>query len=514
MEGNERKISNEVLFKQILVKALREPMFTENFLSKAPIDTTYEDAHEVIGGENYNFYEMLHFIITQRHRTSRDVIRKSELSSLVEDYCLKRKYDNDVMQRAFQFTEDIYNTHKEQELEDSSGYNSVDELIETHLKMKMRLDIMVEYGQLSNYKDDEKMQEFSDRFEEVGRLRVGVGKGTLFLKRDFEQIVELMDSFQYSVIPTGFAQLDAINSGGLGRGELGIILALSGTGKTMVMINLAINYLKQGYNVKFFALEELENRMMLRTLQTLFHQNRSDIIPNNIANKELLERIGITLAEQEGLGELVFSQYPPQTATVSMLEQDIHDANRELEKPIDVIITDYPDLIKNTQATNNQSVDDGFMYEEMRRIGQQFNAISWTASQMNRTAYSAEVRGIEHIEGGARKRNASELVMAVNQTPEEYDEGYMRLFIDKCRNSSQKERMVLLKVEGMTHVVRDPTDNEFLYHTQNLVGDDKEGYMKGNDSQYKKKASDKASKAEESNADKNQFFQTQPIINP
>jgi hypothetical protein len=64
----------------------------------------------------------------------------------------------------------------------------------------------------------------------------------------------------------------------------------------------------------------------------------------------------------------------------------------------------------------------------------EYNVVMWTAAQMNRTAMGAVIRTSEHMEGSLRKKNAAELVLTVNQTQQEYDDGFIRLYADKVRN--------------------------------------------------------------------------------
>jgi len=97
----------------------------------------------------------------------------------------------------------------------------------------------------------------------------------------------------------------------------------------------------------------------------------------------------------------------------------------------------------------------------MRRIGQDFDVVMWTASQLNRTAYNALIRTSEHMEGSLRKKNAAELVLVVNQTPEEYNAGFLRLYADKVRNPPEGayDKMLGFKVIGNQQVVREYIQN-------------------------------------------------------
>ena len=116
----------------------------------------------------------------------------------------------------------------------------------------------------------------------------------------------------------------------------------------------------------------------------------------------------------------------------------------------------------------------GKLFEEIRRLSQQYNFVCWTLAQTNRTAYGADTITSEHVEGSRKILNAVEVAFAVNQKEEEFKNGFLRLYLDKIRNSSNTgDRFVYLKVEPSKMRVRDETEEEKVEHKQ-LLSDNKE----------------------------------------
>jgi hypothetical protein len=186
------------------------------------------------------------------------------------------------------------------------------------------------------------------------------------------------------------------------------------------------------------------------------------------------------------LGNLYFTRYSPKTITPNKIDQDISDAVLRYDKQVDVVVVDYPDLLKNPNSTDNEAKDGGALMEDMRSIAQKHNVAMWTASQMNRSAMSAEIRNVGHVEGGFRKWNSCELVMSINQTPEEYQQGFIRGFLDKVRNKdSEFIEMLGFKVIGEKMRIRDYKDNEEAEHNR-ILREVKEG----NSNAYRKKKAD------------------------
>ena len=100
----------------------------------------------------------------------------------------------------------------------------------------------------------------------------------------------------------------------------------------------------------------------------------------------------------------------------------------------------------------------------------------WTASQLNRQAQFADVKTLENIEGSKRKMNTIALGLTINASEEERKEGYMRLYLDKVRNTfGYNDRFLYLKYNLKNMKLREETDLELADH-KTLV----EQYLQGN----------------------------------
>lgn len=241
---------------------------------------------------------------------------------------------------------------------------------------------------------------------------------------------------------------------------------------TLMLTNLATNYTKLKYNVLFIALEELENRMILKFEQSMLRQNKSAILTGGMLNNAHFDKLeGFIKQNRDQFGNLFFARYSPNTITPAKVEQLISDVVLREGVNLDVVIIDYPELLRNPKATGDVSEDGGRLFEEMRRIAQDYNVVMWTAAQMNRTAYSAQIRTAEHMEGSHRKKNAAELVLTVNQTQEEYNAGFIRLYADKVRNPPEGpfDRMIGLRVVGSAQTVRDYRTKEEQKEHQAII---------------------------------------------
>ncbi|AHJ87243.1 DNA helicase I [Bacillus phage BCP8-2] len=426
---------------QILRKAIENPIFAKEVLAVAPL-TVFEGspAYTEIAG-----------IVKRYYQTNNKPLTEDALLTLTEDKLDRMKKDALTQQDYFGKIHYLY------EVRNSGDNDVIDEKIEEYIRQKMSIDLLTKAA--TNLKNKEFLEKLPDEFKKILMLNIS-GKRN--------EIINVLDDAEYkrtslstlfqNMIPTGFKDIDHLNGGGLAKGELGLIVAASGTGKTLILTNLATNYTKNGYNVLFVALEELENRMILKFEQSLLRQNKSTILTGSVLNQEQFDkRQAFIRQHRQHFGNLFFARYSPQAVTPAKIEQLISDLMIREGIQVDAVVVDYPELLRNPRATGNEAEDGGRLFEEMRRIAQDYNVVMWTAAQMNRTAYSALVRTAEHMEGSHRKKNAAELVLTVNQTPEEYQAGFIRLYADKVRNppEGQYNRMLGFKVIGSAQTVRD-----------------------------------------------------------
>lgn len=243
------------------------------------------------------------------------------------------------------------------------------------------------------------------------------------------------------------------------------------THNTMWAVNLVRNYVMNGLNVLFIPLEETESRMILRLEQVFSQQPKQHLLAGGALNESLYdgvqgayEKLRKVTGKPDGWGELIIDKYYPNTFTPTMLEQAIIDTTLVLNNPVDVIIIDYPDLMNNPHLANNSEVQaGGKLSADIRRVCQEYGAIGWVFSQLNRSGSTkTEVKTASMIEGAKQKMNAIEFIATVNQTEEEIQQGFTRLYIDKARyrDNDLFERMNLFKTNGKTMTISNQTDKE------------------------------------------------------
>jgi len=233
-------------------------------------------------------------------------------------------------------------------------------------------------------------------------------------------------------VSTGWPMLDRLLYGGFNRGELQIWAGGSGSGKSLFMQNMAVNWAMQGMNGCYLTLELSEGLCAMRM----------DSMMTNTASKEIFKDIDnvemkVKLAGKKA-GHLRI-KYMPAQSTVN----DIRAYMKELEiqtghKP-DFLCVDYLDLLMPVSAKvspNDLFVKDKYVSEELRNLAKELDIIFVTASQLNRGAVEEVEFDHSHIAGGLSKINTADNVFGIFTSRAMRERGRYQIQLMKTRSSS------------------------------------------------------------------------------
>ncbi len=212
-----------------------------------------------------------------------------------------------------------------------------------------------------------------------------------------------------NTVPTGWDALDVIIGGGLAGGELGVVIAPSGIGKSWALATIGVNALKAGKKVVHYTLELNENYVGLR-YDTIF----TGIEPNKIPeNPQLIH----DLVEQIN-GEIIIKYYPARTITSHTIQAHIQQMASLGFKP-DLIIVDYADLMSAVARTDARYQELGAVYEELRGLAGELQVPIWTASQTQRSAIQEDVIQADKIAESYSKIMTADLVLSISRKLED-----------------------------------------------------------------------------------------------
>ena len=239
--------------------------------------------------------------------------------------------------------------------------------------------------------------------------------------KDFERRFEIKSR---DPVSTGWKVLDGLTKGGIGNGELGVVIAPTGAGKSMALVHLGSQAVKAGKTVVHYTLELADTVVASRydscitgiPLQELFNKK-----------EEIYEEI------KDIAGKLIVKEYPTKSATVETLRNHLEKLQQQ-EISVDLIIVDYGDLLRSTSKNDEKRHQLESIYEELRGLAQINVCPIWTASQTNRSGLNAEVITMEAISEAFNKCFVADFIFSISRTIQHKNSNGGRVFIAKNRN--------------------------------------------------------------------------------
>lgn len=273
----------------------------------------------------------------------------------------------------------------------------------------------------------DKMQ--SGKYEEIveGIKKAVVVGTTPALGHDFFQDYESrFTRLQRNAIATGMDELDRkdILNGGLGGGEIGVIVAPTGVGKSHFLTMLGANALRNGIDVLHYTMELSEAAVGLR-----YDSNLCDMDSNLVIdNKDSI----INAYKTNKLGRLIIKEFPTNTATIYTLRAHIERLDIKGFRP-GIIVIDYADIMRSTRQYDSLRHELKLIYEELRSFAMEKKIPIWTASQSNKEGSSADVVDLSNMSEAYGKAMVADVVLSISRKAHEKSSGHGRLYVAKNR---------------------------------------------------------------------------------
>jgi hypothetical protein len=245
-----------------------------------------------------------------------------------------------------------------------------------------------------------------DKIEKLVRDAVKVGQSN-DLGLDYKEDIEVrFEEVNRRTVKTNWDVIDELIDGGLGPGELGVIVAPSGVGKTWVLCHIGAEAVRQGKNVLHYTLELTQN----------YVGQRYDTIFTGIPSAELRDNKEQIKDKVDKLkGGLMIKYYPPKGITANTIAAHI-DMVRSTKFQPDLIIIDYADLLMSVNSKNNSDYQEqGGIYIDLRAMGGEYQIPIWTASQTNRSAIESDVIHADKIADSYAKVMNADLIISVSR---------------------------------------------------------------------------------------------------
>ena len=268
--------------------------------------------------------------------------------------------------------------------------------------------------------------------------------------------------------PTAWDSVNDLMDGGLGGGELGVIVAPAGIGKSWTLQAIGTHAMKKGLSVIHYTLE----------LNAAYVGLRYDCIISGQPTGNLQYYMeDVQKAIDKLKGNLIIKYWPTRTASVNTVTAHLQQCELQGIKP-DLVIVDYADIMKSTQHFTEKRHQIGHVYEELRGVAGEFNIPIWTASQANRSSLEEDVIGADKVSEDYSKVMTADFVMSMSRKVEDKIANTGRFHVIKNRFGP----------DGITFPATINTNTGYIqiYETNTQGGKEVQGKMNNADEYIRK----------------------------
>jgi len=257
-------------------------------------------------------------------------------------------------------------------------------------------------------------------------------------------------------VTTGWASLDKKLFGGFNRGELNIFAGGSGSGKSLFLANLGVNWALAGLNVVYLTFELSENLVSMRVDSMTTDIPTRDIF-KNIEDVEMKVKM---IGKKSGAFQV---KYMPTGKNANDIRSYLKEYEIKTGRKVDVLLVDYLDLmmpIAKRISAENLFVKDKYVSEELRDLAMELNTLFVTASQLNRSSVEEIEFDHSHISGGISKINTADNLIGIFTSRAMRERGRYQIQLMKTRSSSGVGQKIDLEFDVDSLRIRDLAEDE------------------------------------------------------
>jgi len=284
-------------------------------------------------------------------------------------------------------------------------------------KVMKRAQKIIDGGEFENY----------DTLEEMVREALLVGSKDTTTMDVFSNLDQVLDEDYRHPIPMGIPGIDRLLKGGLAKGEIGVILAPTGVGKSTILTKISNHAFNLGFNVLQVFFEDNPKVIQRKhfTLWTKIHPDELSEKKEEVMNKvkEIKEKMPNTLD---------LKKLPSDTKTMTQIKNEVRKMIADGIK-IDMIVLDYIDCIVPDKNLGDEWKSEGSVMRGFESMCHELNLVGWTATQGNRASISSEVVTTDQMGGSIKKAQVGHVIITVAKTLQQKEMKLATIAITKSR---------------------------------------------------------------------------------
>jgi replicative DNA helicase len=266
-----------------------------------------------------------------------------------------------------------------------------------------------------------------DKVEGLVRNALQVGEIDKGQTDIFANLDTVLDEDYRHPIPMGIPGIDRLLKGGLAKGEIGVILAPTGVGKTTILTKIANTAFNLGYNVLQVFFED-NPKIIQRKHFTLW----TGIEPDNLVKHKDEVMSKVTEIQETMQNKLVLKKLASDSMTMNQIKNQVRKMIADGNK-LDLVMLDYIDCVLPESTSKDEWKAEGSVMRGFEAMCHELDLVGWTATQGNRSSISSEVVTTDQMGGSIKKAQVGHVIISVAKTLQQKEMNLATIAITKSR---------------------------------------------------------------------------------
>ena len=284
-------------------------------------------------------------------------------------------------------------------------------------KVMTKAQKIIDGGEFENY----------DTLEELVREALLVGNKDTSMMDVFSNLEQVLEEDYRHPIPMGIPGIDRLLKGGLAKGEIGVILAPTGVGKSTVLTKISNHAFNLGFNVLQVFFED-NPKVIQRKHFTLW----TGIHPDDLSDEKEKVFAKVKEIEETMDNKLIMKKLPSDTMTMLQIKNQIRKMVADGIK-MDMVVLDYIDCVVPDKNLGDEWKSEGSVMRAFEAMCHEMNIVGWTATQGNRSSISSEVVTTDQMGGSIKKAQVGHVIISVAKTLQQKEMKLATIAITKSR---------------------------------------------------------------------------------
>ena len=276
---------------------------------------------------------------------------------------------------------------------------------------------IIDGGEFENY----------DTLEEMVKTALQVGAKDTSMLDVFSNLDQVLEDDYRHPIPMGIHGIDRLLKGGLAKGEIGVILAPTGVGKSTILTKISNYAFNLGFNVLQVFFED-NPKVIQRKHFTLW----TKVHPDDLSEKKEEVTTKVKEIHDTMTNKLILKKLPSDTLTMLQIKNQIRKMVSDGIK-LDMVVLDYIDCVVPDKNLGDEWKSEGSVMRAFEAMCHEMNLVGWTATQGNRSSISSEVVTTDQMGGSIKKAQVGHVIISLAKTLQQKEMKLATIAITKSR---------------------------------------------------------------------------------